>query len=141
MDQQAVPLRLAESFSPEQRVAAEALWQPLLKWLQLLLPDLVRIDCLLTPNGLVLEGRDGWVITLCSLEDQCLPHIVTVRQANPKHEGRAIKAHFNQGSYKIDSATDADPKLMQLLRICIRHLTAPVSIRPAKSRQAATATV
>jgi hypothetical protein len=83
-------LHMAERFTAEQRATAETIWLPLLRRLLPALPGLTRLECAHSPNGLVLESSEGWVITLCSLEGQRLPHVIGVRRLDQGEEVSAV---------------------------------------------------
>jgi hypothetical protein len=114
---------LAERFTAEQRATAETIWFPLLRRLLPALPGLTRLESAHTPNGLVLESSEGWVMTLCSLEGQRLPHVIGVR-SDDQEEGSPVKAFLLEGGYGLQPNADADPALMRVLRRCLNSLSA-----------------
>ncbi|QVV67956.1 hypothetical protein [Synechococcus sp. LA31] len=117
-------LHMAERFTAEQRATAETIWLPLLRRLLPALPGLTRLECAHSPNGLVLESSEGWVITLCSLEGQRLPHVIGVRRLDQGEEVSAVKAFLLEGGYGLQPNADADPVLMRVLRQCLNSLSA-----------------
>jgi hypothetical protein len=117
-------LHMAERFTAEQRATAETVWLPVLRRLLPALPGLTRLECAHTPNGLVLESSEGWVMTLCSLEGQRLPHVIGVRRLDQGEEGSPVRAFLLDGGYGLQPNADADPALMRVLRRCLNRLAA-----------------
>lgn len=115
---------MAERFTAEQRATAETIWLPLLRRLLPALPGLTRLECAHTPNGLVLECSEGWVMTLCSLEGHYLPHFIGLRLLDQEGGQASVKAFLIEGGYSLHADPDADPTLMPVVRRCLQTLAA-----------------
>jgi len=122
-------LRLSRGFSPEQRLKAAEIWQPILVRLAPLLADVQRLETWETPNGLIITSAAGWSLALCCLEDAPLPHFIAVRPSNTELSC-AIRAYLQDGGYAIkeDNAsmngdrTDSAAPLRPVLQAVLRRL-------------------
>lgn len=122
-------LQLSRGFSPEQRLKAAEIWQPILVRLAPLLADVQRLETCETPNGLIITSAAGWSLTLCCLEDSPLPHFIAVRPSNPERSG-AIRAYLKDGGYEIKEdnpstngdSTDGAALLRPVLQALLRRL-------------------
>ncbi len=122
-------LRLSCGFSPEQRLMAAEIWQPILLRLAPLLADVQRLETWDTPNGLIITSAAGWSLALCCLEDASLPHFIAVRPSSPGLSG-AIRAYLKDGGYAIkednastnDDRTDSAAPLRPVVQAVLRRL-------------------
>lgn len=114
-------LQLAADFTPEQRRVALAIWPPLLEILRPALPGLRRVECSLTPNGLIIESSRGWGLALCCLDGEHLPHFIGARDLQADGD-RGIRAYISDGGYALDGVNAENGHLARLLRRCLRCL-------------------
>ena len=128
----AAELQLSAAFSLEQRRVALGIWPPLLLLLRPALHELTRLDCTLTPNGLIIESARGWGLALCCLEGERLPHVIVARDLG--NDGDAtIKAYLTDEGYSLDAANGSNPQLARLLRSCVQRLNSTTAATRAQS--------
>lgn len=127
-------LALSEAFSDEQRSIALAIWPPLMRLLRPVLPDLIRLECSLAPNGLILESSRGWSVSLCCLVGERLPHFISVRE-QCQEAPAAIKLYLKDGSYRLKKEGEPSAALMQVMRNCLHCLGASLTDASGVSRR------
>lgn len=127
-------LQLSAAFSLEQGRVALGIWPPLLQVLRPVLHKLTRLDCALTPNGLIIESALGWVLALGCLEGERLPHFIAARDLTS--DGAAtIKAFLTDEGYNLDAANGSNPRLARVLRSCVQRLNSAPAAPRAQSRR------
>ena len=129
---QALVLSLA--FTAEQHLKAQRIWNPLLKKLGPLLKDAEPPICADTPEGLIIQSRQGWSLALCCLETGNLPHFIAAR-ASGGDDSNALRAYLHGDAYQLRTFGEISELISTVMRSALYRLGGKYLDESGTSRQ------